>query len=247
MTLWQRGDIDRVSHEMNAPLTAVRANLESLRRRWWRLSEDEIAQDFEDMETDTNLLYYQVQQLGYVLGGPLAEAAKPPLVLEPVRLFGDIIFKTVNQLKMLVRDKGLDPKRIVYVEGDIHKIPIIEADKNKVSQVIFNLFMNAVKYADDPDTFRIVIGADEQSDHYVIRFCDWGIGVPKGLEEKIFEERYRGPLAHGVRGSGLGLTIARQLMREHGGDLVLQHSKNPTEFQLLFPKQLRRHHANLIR
>lgn len=258
MELSQRGNIDRVSHEMNAPLTAVRANIESLRKRWrqfsieadqslealrkrWRLlSMDEIEQDLEDMETDTNLLYYQVQQLEYVLGGRVAEAAKQPLHLESVRLFGDIIFKTINQLKMLVRDKGLDPRKITYVEGDIHKIPNIYVDKSKISQVIFNLFINAVKYVDNPETFKIQIGAEEQSEHYVIKFCDWGIGVPEGLEEKIFEDRFRAPLVQGVRGSGLGLTIARRMMREHGGDLILRHGKNPTEFHLVFPKQSRR-------
>jgi two-component system sensor histidine kinase VicK len=258
MELSQRGNIDRVSHEMNAPLTAVRANIESLRKRWrqfsidevdqsleslrkrWQLlSMDEIEKDLEDMETDTNLLYFQVQQLEYVLGGRVAEAAKQPLHLESVRLFGDIIFKTITQLKMLVRDKGLDPRKITYVEGDIRKIPNINVDKSKISQVIFNLFMNAVKYADSPDTFKIVIGAEEQSEHYVIKFCDWGIGVPEGLDEKIFEDRFRAPSVQGVRGSGLGLTIARRLMREHGGDLFLKHGKNPTEFHLVFPKQSR--------
>jgi signal transduction histidine kinase len=240
MELWQRGNIDRVSHEMNAPLTAVRANLESLRKRWRLLSNDQIDQDLEDMETDTNLLYYQVQQLDYVIGGRVVEAAKQPLHLESVRLFGDIIFKTINQLKMLVRDKGLDPRKITYVEGDIRKIPNITLDKSKISQVIFNLFMNAVKYVDSPETFKIQVGAEEQSEYYVIKFCDWGIGVPEGLEEKIFEDRFRAPLVQGVRGSGLGLTIARQLMREHGGDLILKHPKTPTEFHLVFPKQSRR-------
>jgi signal transduction histidine kinase len=239
MEFWERGNTDRVSHEMNAPLNAVRANLEGLRKRWRLLSDDEIDQDLEDMETDTNLLYYQVQQLEYILGGRVAEAAKQPLQLESVRLFGDIIFKTITQLKMLVRDKKLDPGKITYVQGDIHKIPNINVDKIKISQVIFNLFMNAVKYADSPETFKISIGAEDQSEHYVIKFCDWGVGVPEGLEEKIFEDRFRAPFVHGVRGSGLGLTIARQLMREHGGDLFLKHRKNPTEFHLVFPKQLR--------
>lgn len=239
MELWERGNIDRVSHEMNAPLNAVRANLEGLRKRWRLLSDDERDQDLEDMETDTNLLYYQVQQLEYILGGRVAEAAKQPLHLESVRLFGDIIFKTITQLKMLVRDKKLDPAKITYVQSDIHKIPNINVDKIKISQVIFNLFMNAVKYADSPETFKISIGAEEQSEHYVIKFCDWGVGVPEGLEEKIFEDRFRAPFVQGVRGSGLGLTIARQLMHEHGGELFLKHRKNPTEFHLVFPKQLR--------
>lgn len=246
MVLWQREDIDRVSHEMNAPLTAVRSNIDNLLKRWKSLTPAEIEQDLEDMETDANLLYFQLSDLEYRLGGPVAEAPKQPLHLESVLLFGDIIFKTINQLKMSVRDHHLDPKKISYVEADIHKIPEFKLDKSKISQVIFNLFMNAVKYADSPETFKIVIGAEEQSDRYIIKFCDSGIGVPEGLEEKIFEERFRAPLKRGIRGSGLGLTIARQLMREHGGDLILHQRKDPTEFHLIFPKPPRRRNEDTV-
>lgn len=246
MLLWQREDIDRVSHEMNAPLTSVRSNLDNLRRRRAELSETDIDRDLEDMEIDANLLYFQVGQLEYRLGGPVAEAPKQPLHLESVLLFGDIIFKTINQLKASVRDQHLDPKKITYVEADIHKIPKMKLDKSKISQVIFNLFMNAVKYAESPETFKIVISAEEQSDRYIIKFCDWGIGVDEGLEEKIFEERFRAPLTRGIRGSGLGLTIARQLMSEHGGDLILHNRKDPTEFHLVFPKKSRRRHENPV-
>jgi two-component system phosphate regulon sensor histidine kinase PhoR len=158
-----------------------------------------------------------------------------------VLLFRDIIFKTINQLKPLVMERGLDPKRIVYEVDDVHKVKAMNVDKSKISQVIFNLFMNAVKYAESPETFQIRIGAAERRGHYVIKFCDWGIGIPEGLEEKIFQERFRAPEARerNIMGSGLGLTISRQLMREHGGDLVLKNRRDPTEFHLIIPKRVR--------
>lgn len=72
----------------------------------------------------------------------------------------------------------------------------------------------------------------------MVKFCDWGIGVAEGLEEKIFEEGFRAAAAieSDVTGSGWGLTIARQLMREHGGDLILKNRAKPTEFDILIPK-----------
>jgi signal transduction histidine kinase len=103
-----------------------------------------------------------------------------------------------------------------------------------------------VKYVKSPDTFKIVIGAEEQADRYIVKFSDFGVGVPEGLEEKIFEERFRAPLVRGIKGSGLGLTISRQLMREHGGDLILHQRKDPTEFHLVFPKHSRRRHENPV-
>jgi signal transduction histidine kinase len=54
-----------------------------------------------------------------------------------------------------------------------------------------------------------------------IRVLDRGAGVPAGCEEKIFEQFYRAhdSLASGIQGSGLGLTLARQIARAHGGDV----------------------------
>jgi signal transduction histidine kinase/GAF domain-containing protein len=246
MQTWHRGNVDRVTHEMNAPLTAVRGNLDRLRRRRNRLSNDQIDVALEDMETDTQLLYYQVQQLEYVVAGKVAEVAKRPLHLESVLLFRDIIFKTIFQLKKMVIDNRLDPKNISYSGEDIHKIKPLYVDKTKISQVIFNLFTNAVKYVKTPETFQIRIEAEETTDSYIIKFSDWGIGVPEGLDERIFADRFRAPVGKEILGSGLGLTIARELMREHGGDLILKNRQHPTEFQLIFPKHLRRRHENNV-
>jgi signal transduction histidine kinase len=60
--------------------------------------------------------------------------------------------------------------------------------------------------------------------HAEIRVMDRGSGVPRGCEEKIFEKFYRAhdSLSNGIQGSGLGLTIARQIARAHGGDIVCE-------------------------
>jgi signal transduction histidine kinase len=55
-----------------------------------------------------------------------------------------------------------------------------------------------------------------------ITVLDRGLGVPDGCEQKIFEQFYRAhdSLSSGIQGSGLGLTLARQIARAHGGDVV---------------------------
>jgi signal transduction histidine kinase len=60
--------------------------------------------------------------------------------------------------------------------------------------------------------------------HAEIRVRDRGAGVPRGCEEKIFEKFYRAhdSLGSGIQGSGLGLTIARQIARAHGGDVAYE-------------------------
>jgi signal transduction histidine kinase len=60
--------------------------------------------------------------------------------------------------------------------------------------------------------------------HAEIKVLDRGAGIPRGSEEKIFEKFYRAhdSLSSGVQGSGLGLTIARQIARAHGGDVAYE-------------------------
>jgi signal transduction histidine kinase len=235
----RRGQIDRISHELSAPLAALRANASVLQRRWKELSEQRIQRQFDDMLTDSEVLVFQVKQLEYMLGSGATPSAFSARKTEPVLLFRDIIIKTIHQLRPLVTEQGLDPLRVDYETESIHRVKQIYSDKTKLSQVFFNLFLNSIKYFSTPDTFRILIGAEETKEHFVIRFRDWGIGVPEGLEEKIFEDGYRAPTAlrKNVSGSGFGLTIARRLMRDLGGDLRLVCNRSPTEFQVLLPKR----------
>ena len=66
---------------------------------------------------------------------------------------------------------------------------------------------------------RARLGPDERG-----AILDRGIGVPSGCEEKIFEQFYRAhdSLSSGIQGSGLGLTLAQQIARAHGGDVICQ-------------------------
>ena len=135
-------------------------------------------------------------------------------------------------------------------EGDANKIRALYLDKSKLKQVVFNLLLNSIKYAEsDPNIFAIRIEADEMKNQYIIRFKDWGMGVSKGLEERIFEVGFRAPEAieKNVYGSGLGLTIARSIMREMGGDLILANNYKPTEFQIILPKDLKENPDDTLR
>ena len=102
--------------------------------------------------------------------------------------------------------------------------------------------MNAIKYAKpEKEMFQLEIEVEERSDTFLIKFKDWGIGVRKGLHEKIFESGFRSleAISKNVSGSGFGLTISREIMRELEGDLRLARNKNPTEFHVTLPKKLK--------
>lgn len=99
----------------------------------------------------------------------------------------------------------------------------IRADQDALSQVILNLLSNAEKYsrARKEVTLRVV-SKTRPAGHAEIQVLDRGSGVPGGSEERIFEKFHRAEdsLDSGIEGSGLGLTLARQIARAHGGDIA---------------------------
>ncbi len=182
-------------------------------------------------------MLYQVGLLEYRLGGK-RQPSKPKLT----NVFRDIIIKTIHQIvRPALRRKGIPLTKVGYNPGDSSKIVIV-VDNVKLSQVVYNLLNNALKYAkSDPSEFKLSIEVDANRlrDDFVIKFKDWGIGIEKGYEEMIFEEGFRTPEAMkmDVNGSGIGLTIARRIMEELGGDLKLINNQEPTEFHVILPRR----------
>ncbi len=100
-------------------------------------------------------------------------------------------------------------------------LPPIQADPNRLAQAIGNLASNAVKYT--PPGGRVSIQAGTQGSSVWIRVKDSGPGIPPEEQEKIFQPFYRGrQTVRFPQGMGLGLTIARDLVAAHGGELELE-------------------------
>jgi signal transduction histidine kinase len=102
---------------------------------------------------------------------------------------------------------------------------IVNGDRDALAQVIVNLLSNAEKYSDGRKEISVCL--EQQTNplpHVEVKVLDRGLGVPDGSEEKIFEQFYRAhdSLSSGIQGSGLGLTLARQIARAHGGEVVYE-------------------------
>jgi len=232
----KRGLLEQVAHEFRSAIVGIRSNASFLQRRVGELTDDLIQQKFDHILTDSEILLFQVKELEHILGQP-----SPISKIEKTVVVRDIIIKTIKQLMPLTAEQEFDMSKIEYNPADIPKI-IIYVDKAKLNQVVYNLLINSIKYAEDaPDLFTIRILVDEMKDDFIIKFKDWGIGVRKEFSEKIFEEGFRTPeaISRNVTGSGLGLTISRKIMRELGGDLVLAQNYKPTEFHMILPKRLK--------
>jgi signal transduction histidine kinase len=99
-------------------------------------------------------------------------------------------------------------------------LPTVEVDPVRLGQALGNLLSNAVKYTPPPGEVRVSAWVDETQWHF--RVLDTGPGVPAAERERIFEPFYRTPPERLYpQGLGLGLPIARDLIRAHGGAVIL--------------------------
>jgi signal transduction histidine kinase len=98
----------------------------------------------------------------------------------------------------------------------------VVGDEDALAQVIVNLLSNAEKYSGERKEVELHSYIDGGFSY--VSVLDRGSGVPAGEETKIFEAFYRAhdSLASGVQGSGLGLTLAQRIAKEHGGEITYQ-------------------------
>lgn len=112
----------------------------------------------------------------------------------------------------------------------------IKADKLHFTNILFNLFDNAIKYG--CHTPEIVISTTNIKKSFVLSVSDNGPGIPPKEQTKIFQKFYRVPTGrlHDVKGYGLGLYYVKSLMKAHKGIVLLKsQSQKGCDFQLRFP------------
>lgn len=102
-------------------------------------------------------------------------------------------------------------------------IPLVQSDTDKLREVILNLLTNAIKYS-KPGHHVVTVAAEQHDQLVHFSVHDQGIGIPEKDRAHIFEKFYRADNAieSQTEGSGLGLYIAREIVKLHGGDIWLE-------------------------
>ena len=143
-----------------------------------------------------------------------------------------LIDDTLVKLKMTFEDKNQN----VSVDID-EDLPLVYADKDGIQQVLLNIIFNSIKYTDNGG--NIDISSFLKDDKVIVRIKDDGIGIPESDQMRIFERFYRVDKGRARQsgGSGLGLSIAKQIIEGQGGDLVLESEyEKGTQVDIAIPK-----------
>ncbi len=116
------------------------------------------------------------------------------------------------------------------------KLPVLQGDRDKIALALHNLVGNALKYT--PEGGCVTVNAAVDKDKLTVDVNDTGIGISEADAERIFEKFYRAENARvaNITGSGMGLAIAREVIRLHGGDIVVHSELNKgSNFTLTLP------------
>ena len=133
----------------------------------------------------------------------------------------------IRQMKSLTEGREIK----IAVADDL---PPVWVDADLVQMVITHLLDNALKYS--PSGTAIMIGAHSRENHVVICVTDQGPGISEEEQSRIFEKFYRGKAERNLKGSGMGLAIAREIMSAHGEEIwVASRSGKGSEFCFSLP------------
>lgn len=208
--------ISSVSHELRSPLAAIAGYVELLRSK----PLDTIA--VEKREKALGIIQESTNRLTHFINDIL-DLAKLKAGHAEVRR------KPLNLIELVEEITGLFhplfEKKNIQCSVDIPEmVPVVQADTEKIRQVLTNLLSNALKFT--PSQGKIRILARNQPEFVEVSVQDTGVGVPDDQKEAIFERFRQVKSGHetvvGQKGTGLGLAIAKGNVEAHGGRIWIE-------------------------
>lgn len=204
--------VSNVSHELKTPLTSIRMFSELLAEA--RVTDPAKQRSYLGIITAETARLTRL--INNVLDFARIERGEKKYQFESCDLV-ELARETVETYRPHLEASGF---RVVCQFPTAHQI--VKADRDALAQVIVNLLSNAEKYSDTRKEVEVRLSSKTASLPSVdLEVLDRGLGVPPGCGEKIFEQFYRAhdSLSSGIQGSGLGLTLARQIARAHDGEV----------------------------
>jgi two-component system, OmpR family, sensor histidine kinase KdpD len=221
--------IDAMAHEFKTPLTSIRATTTLLldkpdqsRENWIELLRiaDEEAQHLGSLIEDT-------VEMARLDAGYIKINSEELDICE-------IIQEVLGALKMELQGRPLE----IVSESKINRGVF---DRHLIKLVLKQLIDNALKYSPLGTPLRIRVR--KGNDMLTVEITDFGNGIPANEQGHIFERFYRSPdIKNQIPGSGLGLSIAQNIARVHGGELKVSSCPGETTFQLILPLEYKGGH-----
>jgi nitrogen fixation/metabolism regulation signal transduction histidine kinase len=205
----------RLAHEIRNPLTPIQLAAERLRHKYLKTMD---RKDSEVLDRLTHTIIQQVETMQDMVNTFSEYARTPQMRLEPMDLN-----HLIKEVLDLYRNVDRTAQFEVRLEQDI---PLIEADADRLRQVLNNLLNNALEAYDRATPPQLTISTrclQEANLRFVeLRIEDHGPGIPSEILGQVFEPY----VTTKTKGTGLGLAIVKKIVEEHGGVVWLENNQN---------------------
>lgn len=212
-----------VAHELNNPLAILMGRA--------ALLEDKAKEP--ELQADAERIRIAADRCGRIVKTFLSMARQKPAERKWSQL-NEVATGAVELLGYGLRSAGIE----LTLELD-PELPAVEMDADQIGQVLVNLIVNAQHaLSSAPAPRRLRLQSGREADGQFLRVGDNGPGVAEALRERIFDPFFT-TKSEGM-GTGIGLSVSRAILREHGGELVLEASESGASFRLYLPARERR-------
>jgi signal transduction histidine kinase len=227
--------LSMVSHDLRTPLTSIKSWAEILEDDWQRIPDGERIRYLAIVNRECDRLTRLIDDL---LDLQRADSGRMSIQTRPTPP-EDLLRRAADTFQAAARARGID----LQVSCD-PGLPPVQADPERIAQVLANLIGNALKFTpaggqiglgarptggQEPDAWRgrtvtIDLDAIQASRYVTFSVADSGEGIPEEMQETIFERFRQVDSAQKgrPRGSGLGLSICREIVERHGGSISVQ-------------------------
>jgi two-component system phosphate regulon sensor histidine kinase PhoR len=203
----RRQFVGNISHELKTPLAGIKAVVETLQDG--AISDPVVAVDFlkkASFEVDS-----MTQLVSELIELTRIETGAVQLNIEALNM-NSIIKETVTHLFPQAERKQLKIYQILDED-----LPTVQADRERILQVVGNILHNAIKFTPPSGQIKIITAVKDQS--VLVQIADSGIGISKDDLVHIFERFFKADKSRTHEGSGLGLAIAKHIIQAHKGKI----------------------------
>lgn len=223
----QKDFINNMTHEFKTPLSTIALSAEVLRQQAEQPKAERTLNYTTIIEQETQRMR---QHLERMLQIARLDRTDLQLKKEPVNVH-ELITDTISNMQPAIQEKHAVVK--LFLESSAF---VIAGDRHHISNVLFNLLDNALKYSGEtPD---VTIRSNAVNKGIRVEIIDSGIGISTEHQKLIFQKFYRVPTGkvHNVKGFGLGLSYAQQVVNAHGGHIrVCSEKDKGSTFSLYLP------------
>jgi two-component system phosphate regulon sensor histidine kinase PhoR len=218
--------VDTATHELRTPLANIKAYAETLALADV-IDVEQQKQFLNTINSEATRLARFVDDLLSVSSMELGSLALNKQVTDLRRMLNEVIAKIKPQV---------EEKKLTFEVALPEKMPEPELDKDKIAAVLVNLLGNAVKYT--PDNGRVTFRVNITDQQIAVEIEDTGVGIAEDELGKVFEKFFRSqdPRVQEQTGTGLGLALAQEVVRLHGGRITVESEINKgSTFSVLLP------------